>query len=422
MKEQPNDMAAREAAARAALAADNLALAEAQVQDILRADPAHRFGRAVMAHVAALIGMEQAAAGWRDDGAERFDPPRAAGVTRLLAGAEASSHDDRWLLVKSWGHGFWSDAFHVLGAMMLAELTGRKPLVRWGDNALAQVTSGENAFPLYFAPVEEASFDAMQALPAEDIYPPKWADAGLAAEEQGKWVPPHIGGQGQMAALWLLNRPERLVVSDFYINVVDLLPWIPPDHDWYGRPLDEIVRALVGRYLAPTAAIVARVEEAREALADRRTLAVHIRGSDKAVEMTRLAEVNRLYDDLVAQAVERGYLVWLMTDESAVVERLRGRFGDAIICQDAMRTAGRRGVHFAAGRADRRRVGEEVVADVLVAAGCDRFIGNGASNPSCMVDFLMPGDETRKHLFVPNLNRGRLPSLYRDARGDGAVA
>ena len=60
------------------------------------------------------------------------------------------------------------------------------------------------------------------------------------------------------------------------------------------------------------------------------------------------------------------------------------------------------------------RLGEEVVTDVLVGASCDRFVGNGASAPSCMVDFLMDGDETRKHLFLPNQFRRRLLSLYRD--------
>jgi hypothetical protein len=34
--------------------------------------------------------------------------------------------------------------------------------------------------------------------------------------------------------------------------------------------------------------------------------------------------------------------------------------------------------------------------------------------PSCMVDFLMDGDETRKHLFLSNQCRRQLISLYRD--------
>ena len=56
----------------------------------------------------------------------------------------------------------------------------------------------------------------------------------------------------------------------------------------------------------------------------------------------------------------------------------------------------------------------DLVTDVLVAASCDRFIGNGNANPSCMVDFLMEGDETKKHLFLPNQNRRRFLSLYED--------
>jgi hypothetical protein len=35
----------------------------------------------------------------------------------------------RYLLIKAWGFGFWADLDHVLGALLLADLTRRVPVV-----------------------------------------------------------------------------------------------------------------------------------------------------------------------------------------------------------------------------------------------------------------------------------------------------
>ena len=108
--------------------------------------------------------------------------------------------------------------------------------------------------------------------------------------------------------------------------------------------------------------------------------------------MSRLDELNTHYQPIVEQVVKHDYVVWLMTDTEQVVESFRARFGDAIHCLGALRTATNSGVHYSSGVEDRIRLGEEVVTDVLVGASCDRFVGNGASAPSCMLDFLMDGD------------------------------
>lgn len=44
--------------------------------------------------------------------------------------------DNRYLLIKSWGFGFYSDVIAVLGSLLLAEITHRTPVVHWGKNSL----------------------------------------------------------------------------------------------------------------------------------------------------------------------------------------------------------------------------------------------------------------------------------------------
>lgn len=404
--------------ARTALAADNLALAEALAQEILRLKPDDGVGWAIMAHIAALIGREDEAVRWgaraNPDVLSRFERPQNDKVNELLAGCGTGPDEERFILIKAWGYGFWSDVFHVLGALMLAEITGRQPCVLWGPNSLYLPEGQENSWPLYFNGIGSELMMFLKAAPAEEIFPRKWHAAGPDAAEADKRTPPHKGGEGVMAALWLLNRPERVVVSDFHIGVVDLMPWIPESHKWHGASLDDIIQQMVERYLLPSWTIRDAVAEQMARLDGRQTVAVHIRGSDKVTEVSRLAEVNAHYPAVVEQAVSKDYAVWLMTDSDDVIEDYRGRFGKAIYALDALRTRTDQGVHHGAENDDCRRLGEEVVTDVLVGASCDRFIGNGASNPSSMVDFLMAGDETRKHLFLPNHNRRRFLSLYRE--------
>src|SRR4051812_49352892 len=54
-------------------------------------------------------------------------------VARNLAAARAAPRPHfaagpRYLVIREWGFGFWSDISHVLGALLLAEGTGRIPV------------------------------------------------------------------------------------------------------------------------------------------------------------------------------------------------------------------------------------------------------------------------------------------------------
>ena len=421
MTESPAASTSRDEYARrahAALSTDNLVLAEALAQEILYIDPDDGVAWAIMAHIAALIGYDDLAQQWAPQANAEvlsgFDAPRHEKVLELLEGCGPCPDDEKFILIKAWGHGFWSDIFHLLGALLLAEITARQPCILWGDNSLFLPDGETNAFPVYFQGVGTELLMFLKGAPAEQIFPNKWCDAGIDTAMHERNLPPHRGGEGCMAAFWLLNRPERIVVSDFHIGVVDLIPWLPKDHPMNGLSADEIVEILMGRYLAPNWRIRDSVADQLERLKDRRTVAVHIQGAGMTAERSKLDEVNGYYPAVVEQAVAKGYLVWLMTDMGSVVEDYRSRFGDAVRCLEAHRTEPGEGGQDVADSEARRRIGEDIVTDTLVGASCSRFIGNGASNASCMVDFLMKCDPARVHLFLPNQNRRRFLNLYRD--------
>src|SRR5215469_16394010 len=57
-----------------------------------------------------------------------------ANLQKIYAAAAGrpNQHHGGILLIKAWGAGFWSDVSHVFGGLLLAEVTGRKPVVHWG--------------------------------------------------------------------------------------------------------------------------------------------------------------------------------------------------------------------------------------------------------------------------------------------------
>ena len=404
--------------ARQSMENDNFAYAEALAQEIITLEPDDGVAWAIRAHIAGLMRIEDKAVTWgrraNPDVLAGFDRPKHEKVLGVLAGGGPCPDEERFLLIKSLGYGFWTEIFHVLGGLLLAEITNRLPCVVWGANTPFLREGSDNAFSNFFSGVGSELLIFLRAAPADQIFPRKWHAAGIDTAETDKSTPLHRGGEGQMAALWLLNRPERVVVCDYLIGVVDLLAWIPDDHAMAGLSADAIIRKLIETYLVPNWRIRDQVAEQMSRLEGRKTVAVHIQGADRTDALQKLDAINSHYPSVVEQATAKDYAVWLLTDYKPYVDDYRARFGDAIICQDSVRTMSAQKDHYVAEQLDLQRFGEEQVTDVLVAASCDRFIGNGAANPSCMVDFLMDGDETKKHLFLPNQNRRRFLNLYRD--------
>lgn len=314
-----------------------------------------------------------------------------------------SKHADqpeKFLLIKAWGYGFWSDVSHVLGQLLVAELTGRTPIAHWGSNSRFGDGSDANAFELYFDPLSNRNVAELQEKDCE-IWPPKWSVGDLTVGEVNKLKGPFSRVEG----LYLLGRQEQIVVSDYYTAVINLMPWIPPSHRLFGQSVDEIYFYLVGRYLRPRKEIMEAVDAFYGArLAQKDFIAVHVRGSDKAAEMGDLDEVNNQYrqkidEYLAAYDLQR---IFLMTDDARVLKYFVDLYGDKIVCTDCQRTASNRGIHYEAVP-DRRRLGVEVMVDTYLAVRAKVFVGNGSSNPSQIVRYLKRWPENDVHLLGENL-------------------
>ena len=314
---------------------------------------------------------------------------------------------EKFLLIKAWGQGLWSDVSHVLGQLLLAEITGRIPVVHWGENSLYGDGSTTDAFKSFFKPVSDVGVSDLQQADY-DFWPPKWNQSNLQKSEINKFAGPY----SRIAGLYLLGRQEKVIVSDFFTSVSDLVPWIPPQHHLYGLSIDELWLYLVRQYLHPVDEILNAVNGFySDSLDSSDFIAVHARGSDKNKEVTNLYEMNSAYKN----AIDR-YLslcdcnkIFLMTDDTHLLDYFREIYGDMIVTTDCHRTSESTGLHHL-GISDRRQLGIEVIVDVFLAARGKAFVGNGFSNPSRFVRYLKNWPEDRVTLI--GQNRFHMPNLF----------
>ena len=373
----------------------NLALAEIVCRSILDKHPQHPAALSLIGEIAARLGLWPAAID-HFRSAIALDP-RFLPAAAVNPAAERPS-GPRFLLTRSWGFGFWADVNQVLGAMLLAEMTARIPVTFWGRNSLFSDGDSEDSFRLYFQPPSPYTAEALQQMRIASIFPGKWNAANLLIDENSKWK----GVDSRMTGLYYLNRNEELVVTDFNVGVVDLMPWLPATHPMALRTIDEIYRYLARTYLRPLPHIMDEVADFwGKHIAGKPTVAVHVRGSDKVTEVEDLDNINQRYFGVIEAAGANSQIL-LLTDDERIVRIFKQRYGQRIVLPKSQRSSDQVGIHHKP-TANRVRLGVEVVRDAYLATRCTRFIGNGISTVSAMIAVLREWREEDCILLTPSL-------------------
>jgi hypothetical protein len=317
-----------------------------------------------------------------------------------LSRAEPLVRDGGYLLIKCWGYGLWADVEHVLSSLLLAEMTGRTPIVHWGTNSFYIDEGTEEAFSTLFEPLAPLSLADLAAQTA-DIYPPKYTRDNLDAVGLNIWDGPN----SRLSGLYLLNRREHIVVSDFFTQVAELLPWLEASHWLCGVSVIDAIRLLYAKYLVPAADIAAEVDDFVAAnFSPRPVLGVHVRNIDKALEDPSVAtQMEQLMPMVEGYLIRQPDLrIFLMTDSSPVLDRYVAKFGDRLFHTDCMRTHNITPLTWR-NHDDRRRLGAEVIKDTHIAAACDYFIGHGGSSVTCMVACLKEWPQNSIELIGDNV-------------------
>ncbi|MBI1194259.1 MAG: hypothetical protein GC138_00230 [Gammaproteobacteria bacterium] len=290
--------------------------------------------------------------------------------------------NEKYLISKAWGYGFFSDVMVSLGHLLLAELTGRTPIVYWGENSLFRAATTENAFNEYFLPVSDADL-VTASRPELSFFPPKWDRQNLNKENYGKWKGPYARMHGRD----FLDREEDVVVCDFYTAIAELTDWLPAGSPYLVKDLTQGYHRLITRYIKPRPEIDAQAAALHNDLVGKTpALAVHFRGTDKAGEITNISVEQLLehYLSATRQILGKGIYkrVYLMTDDARALAAFGDAFGDLLVYTDIERLSANVGIHYQDPGIER---GTEVLLDALIAMRCEGFIGNGFSNLSCFI-------------------------------------
>lgn len=359
----------------------------------------------LLGSIAVDVGMHDSALRYFDRSLE-LDSSRRSVVERRqktidILNKEKPQQDceKSYLLIKAWGFGFWSDLDHVLGQLLLAEITGRIPVVHWSGASLFSDESDGNAFEFFFDPLSPFTIADLIS-PDFSYFPGKWSAENLRRDDLDKFYGPH----SRMTGLYFLDRPETVVVSDFHTYVNDLRRWIPPGHQLHGQDAASIYRYLFAKYLRLKSEITDEIRSFRDAnLADNDYVAIHMRGSDKQQESSDNAEINASYHEALARFLESepSLSIFLLTDFEPFLHEYRERYPGKVVSTQCARTSGTEGVHHLF-QDSRVRNGIEVVKDAYLAAGCKYFIGNGRSNVSTSILHLKDWSEENYCLLAGN--------------------
>ncbi len=310
--------------------------------------------------------------------------------------------NDRFLLIKSWGCGFWSDVDHVMGQLLVAELTNRIPVIYWGTNSLYAESFKSNAFDLYFEPVSPYSiYDVIK--PHYTYYPKIWRYDNVMVEDLDKitWMYRNLGE--------LMANDANVVVSDVHYFVRPIINYITKDHWAYGMTAQQIYRGLFDKYIKLKPDIELEIQEFYNSnLKDYNpTLGVHIRGGDKIREVENLSKFNKRYYTAIDNYMNSYDIkkILLLTDCEDILRNFEKKYGSKLVFTDC-----RRGAIYATDNAPhlqdythKRRKGIEIIKDTFLASKCDFFIGNGYSNVSYTVKRLRDWSEDNIILFFRDL-------------------
>lgn len=391
-------------------------LAEMLLRQALLQDPSSAWAEDALGRIAANLGLFEAAVehfrkamalapDWPDPAFHLEAALSFASFQGEANGGDPSgSGPPRRLLIKAWGFGFWSDVFHVLSQLLLAEISQRQPIIHWGWNSLYRRSDSFNAFEHFFQPLPQSSLqdlENLKDLSDEEIWPPKWNRQNLM--EGG--INQAYGPYSRMAGLYLLNRPEPLVVSDFFTAILDLLPWIPTDHPLRGSSVEGAYRALAQKYLKPRDEILETSEKFLENnLEPDRFLAVHLRGLDKITEHNKIEQEHLICQQHIDRHLDLfpNEPIFLMTDDINLLDQFKGRYGQRIITNACQRASGPLGLHKLPDQ-DGVRLGQEVMVDTYTATRARALIGHGQSNTSLAVVYLKDWPSGSVSLVGPNM-------------------
>ena len=295
-----------------------------------------------------------------------------------------NSKTQRYLLIKRWGGGFWSDVDHLYVQIAAAEAMGRTPIVQWGR----QGTYGNGifeTFELYFEPVSKTTIRDM----AGEIWPPVWTHKNLMddlpfGQSFDMFVPYKTFGSAKtgLREIWtlqdMMSRKEEILVSYHHEHASELLKIVPEESRFHGLSEQQLRRLIMSESICLNEKIRKKIDQfwTQSSLSEN-ALAVHVRGSDKILENPDLHYHNKI---ILERAKLWNGQIFLLTESERYAHLWKNEFGDQVLMQNCSRTANEEISSHDDPFVDGYQKGCEILIDTYTAAKCKSFIGTYSSN------------------------------------------
>lgn len=322
--------------------------------------------------------------------------------------------DNRYLIIRSWGYGFWAEIRHILLQLFVAEQLKRTPIVYWGGNCLYKdKRDSGNGFTAYFYQVMKVEISDIIGR-GYSYYPTAWNDSNILIDDENKWSKWDYSNPNNIRR-YVFAR-EEVLVADQLLSLGNIKKVFGADKNGNCEQ-DFLPHSLFAKYLRFRAELMQEIDVYWAAILMQNVgLAVHIRASDKATEVGDLEEINRKIFDFTCQFIaEKPHLkIYLLTDSVRVLDRFIERFKNRVLFSNAARSASAVGVHYQCGSG--WQLGVDIIRDSIVAIRCPRFVGSDTSAVARSIKMLR--GERASILFSSScyFPTARPRSYYTDAR------
>ena len=121
----------------------NIPLAEIYIRMALSNEPNNPYALNFLGWISSALNLHEFAILYFEKALEqdnKWELPRE-NIEKIKAYLKSKSinntnqtvnNKSKYLLIKAWGYGFFSDVNHILGQLLIAEMTERIPIVYWG--------------------------------------------------------------------------------------------------------------------------------------------------------------------------------------------------------------------------------------------------------------------------------------------------
>jgi hypothetical protein len=326
--------------------------------------------------------------------------------------------DGRFLLIKPYSYHLWPDMEHALGQLLLAELTGRIPVVYWPTYYLQNGAVQTNGFDIYFEPVSGRSLYDITA-PGNSFYPPVWDSDNILIDDRSK-LPTSSMTLGDF-----ICSEANVVVCDKFFSIYEMIPFIGKGHYAYGMTSEQIYRYLFNKYIRVRPDIANEIRYFyRTRLRDAQpVLAVHVKKAGREDDIDKADLVNFIpwqanaekargssgrkkkrskrmkpprgivlkpndsYHDEIRKFIDKYNIkkIFLITDCEETLREYREAYGSMLVFTECERIPAEGSVLDMESHLVKRRRGMDLIRDSYLAARCDFFIGSDMSILSRMI-------------------------------------